>query len=54
MSMIPPGIEPTTLKIVGQRPDKLREFQEFEIHNSQLVKVINLTILRTGRLYVRE
>jgi hypothetical protein len=52
--MSPPGIEPTTLKFVAQRLDKLRGFQEFEIHDSQRVKVINLTILRTGHLYVRD
>jgi hypothetical protein len=47
-------IEPTTLKLVANRPDKLRGLQELEIHDSQRVKVIKLTILRTGRLYVRD
>jgi hypothetical protein len=59
MSMTPSGIELTTLKLVAHRlkgkgPDKLRGSQEFEIHDSQRVKVIKLTILRTGCLYVRD
>jgi hypothetical protein len=58
MSMKPSGIELTAFKLVAHRlkvkgPDKLRGSQEFETHVSQRVKVVKLTILRTGRLYFR-
>jgi hypothetical protein len=57
--MSPLGIELTTVKLVAhclktKGLDKLRGSKEFEIHDSQFVKVIMLTILRTGRFYVRD
>jgi hypothetical protein len=53
ISISPSGIELTTIKLVAhylkaKGLDKLRGSKDFEIHDSQLVKVIKLTILRTG------
>jgi hypothetical protein len=61
ISMTSSEIEFTSFKLLAHRlkgrgPDKLRVFQEFEtpkFYDSRREKVINLTILRTGRFYVR-